>query len=118
MAHYEPTASGSRAMRFSLGLPVLYRAAGDNDWHGGVTESISSTGLVIRADEDVVPAESVTVIVSLPPTSDEPGACLVGHGHVARTITSPVPTALPAFAVVISNYRLHPRDFVSAKTTH
>jgi hypothetical protein len=96
----------------------LYQAAGDSEWHGGMTESISSTGLVIRADEQAVPADSVTIIVSLPPTPDEPGACLVGRGRVARTITSRVPTGLPAFAVVIAEYRFHRRDSLPKKTTH
>jgi hypothetical protein len=100
-----------------MGLPVLYQEAGESEWHGGVTESISSSGLVIRADEPVVPAESVTVVVSLPPTPDEPGACLVGHGHVTRVITSEE-SALPAFVVEIDEYRFHRRDSLPSKPTH
>ena len=86
LLHFRQTDSRSRATRFSMGLPVLYQEAGDSEWYGGVTENISSSGLVIRADEPVVPAESVTVVVSLPSTPDEPGACLVGHGRVTGSI--------------------------------
>jgi hypothetical protein len=103
-----------------MGLPVLYQEAGHSEWYGGVTESISSSGLVIRADEPVVPAESITVVVSLPPTPEEPGACLVGHGHVTRVIASEESeeSAPPVFVVEIDEYRFHRRDSVPSKTTH
>ena len=117
LLHFRQTEPRSRATRFPLGLPVLYQEAGDSDWHGGVTESISSSALVIRADEPVVPAESVTVVVSLPSTPDEPGACLVGHGRVTRLIASQE-SALPAFVVEIDEYRFHRRDSLPGKTTH
>ena len=117
LLHFRQTESRPRATRFPMGLPVLYQEAGESDWHGGVTESISSSGLVIRADEPVVPADSITVVVSLPSTPDEPGACLVGHGRVTRTIASEE-SALPAFAVDIDVYRFHRRDSVPRKTTH
>ena len=109
LMHCRQTSSSSRARRFPLGLPVVYQAPGDSEWYGGVTESISSSGLVIRADEPVVPAESVTVVISLPSTPAEPGACLVGHGYVARTIASQE-SALAAFAVDIAEFRFHRRD--------
>ena len=117
MSRYEEARSSRvRARRFAMHLPVLYRALGDDEWHGGVTETIGISGVLIRADGMVMPAASVTVIISLPSTADECGACLVGTGRVARIATSPRQTRPPAFAVDVVRYRLHRRE-PAAETT-
>jgi hypothetical protein len=107
-----------RTQRFALGLPAFYLAVGDTEWRGGTTENISGSGVVIRADGTAVPDALVTVVVSLPSTSHECGACLVGRGRVTRIIRSCARTATPAFAVEVVRYRLHRRQPATDKTIH
>src|SRR5437773_172415 len=78
------TSSALRRRRFPLQLPVWYRAAGDTEWHGGVTENISACGVAIRADDWDLPTAAVTVVISLPGVAAETGACLVAQGHIMR----------------------------------
>jgi len=97
-----------RPQRFSLCLPVWYRAASETEWHTGLTRSVSSTGALIRADESNVPAKRVIVAIELPSAE----GCLVGRGRVVRTIESPSAGAPASFAVAVSHYRLGRRDSV------
>ena len=98
----------SRVRHFVLELPVLYRAAGEHEWHGGVTEDISASSVVIRADEETMPDDSVTVIISLPSTPAESGACLVARGRVTRPFESSS-RATDTFGVEVARYRMHRR---------
>jgi hypothetical protein len=117
MSRYERARSSwVRARRYAMHLPVWYRGVGTDEWHGGVTENIGVSGMLIRADGMVVPAASVTVIISLPSTADECGACLVGRGRVARIATSPRQTTPPVFAVDVVRYRLHRRQSAADTT--
>ena len=96
----------------------MYLVVGDTEWRGGMTESISASGVVIRADAMAAPNASVTVVVSLPLTPHECGACLVGRGRVARMIRSSARAAARAFAVEVVRYRLHRRQPATDKTIH
>ena len=98
-----------------LQLPVLYRAIGEHEWHGGMTENISAFGVVIRADDLTLPTDAVTVIISLPPTPAESGACLVGRGRVLRPFT-PFSLSMPTFAVHVARYHLHRRASARRRT--
>ena len=73
-----------------------------------MTEHISASGVVICADELTAPSNGVTVIISLPPTPSESGACLVGRGRVTGPLTSSS-LASPTFAVHVARYHLHRR---------
>jgi len=95
----------------------LYRAVGEAEWHGGVTENISTAGVAIRADELALPSNAVTVVISLPSAGAESGACLVARGRVARTLT-PARTTSTVFAVQVTRYRFHRRGCAADKTTH
>jgi hypothetical protein len=105
-----------RPRRFSLQLPVWYRAAGEAEWHGGMTENISASGVAIRADELALPSKAVTVVISLPSTAAESAACLVARGRVARSLT-PARTTSTVFAVHVTRYRFHRRGCLPNKTT-
>jgi len=119
-AHVAPfrraTSSGSRPRRFPLQLPVWYRAADETEWHGGVTENISTVGVAIRADELALPSDAVTVVISLPSAGGESAACLVARGRVARTLTrARAPSRF--FAVHVTRYRFHRRGCAAEDTT-
>ncbi|PYR60853.1 MAG: hypothetical protein DMF91_11240 [Acidobacteria bacterium] len=111
------TSSALRPRRFPLQLPVWYRAADETEWHGGVTENISTVGVAIRADELPLPSKAVTVVISLPSAGTESAACLVARGRVARTLT-PARTTSTFFAVHVTRYRFHRRGSAADNTTH
>ena len=87
---------------------MWYRAAGETEWHGGVTENISACGVVIRADEWDLPSTAVTVVISLPSVAAETAACLVARGRVTRNLT-PARMTSTVFAVQVKRYRFHRR---------
>ena len=103
-----------RPQRFCLCLPVWYRAAGEAEWHTGLTRSVSSTGALIRADESGVPAKRVIVAIALPSAE----GCLVGSGRVVRKIGAPAEGSPASFAVAVSHYRLERRDSVLRRAAH
>ena len=96
---------------------MWYRAADETEWHGGVTENISTVGVAIRADELPLPSKAVTVVISLPSAGTESAACLVARGRVARTLT-PARTTSTFFAVHVTRYRFHRRGSAADNTTH
>jgi hypothetical protein len=95
-----------RRRAYSLCLPVWYRAAGETEWHTGLTRSVSTTGAVIRADEDGAPSEQLIVAIGLPSVT----GCLIGTGRVVRMIGSAGESAPATFAVQMTRYRLDRRD--------
>ena len=102
------TSSSLRPRRFPLQLPVWYRAAGETEWHGGVTENISAAGVAIRADEWDLPSRAVTIVIALPSAAAETSAVLVARGCVTRNLT-PAQLMSPVFAVQVKRYRFHRR---------
>jgi hypothetical protein len=99
---------GWRARRFDLNLPVWYRLASEHEWHKGSTQSISASGAIIRADEPSVPVDPIVIAISLPAV---PG-CLVGRGHIVRTLSSDPAAGETTFAVAVDHYRIGRRNEV------
>jgi hypothetical protein len=89
-------------------LPVWYRADGDDEWHSGVTESISPREAVIRATGDETPKGDVFIAIDLSDT----GGCLAGRGRIARTFRQPAWKHGRAFSVAVRSFRLDRRDRV------
>ena len=83
-------------------LPVWYKAANETEWHAGLTENVSSTGALIRADSPVVPTQPVVVAITLPSVE----GCLIGRGRIVRAVETPAPMAFATFAVTVKRYRI------------
>lgn len=94
-----------RGKRFTLHWPVWYRAASESEWHSGMTENISSSGALIRAEAPIVSATPVVVVIAMPSTPSRPRSCLVGEGRVVRSLGSLSQTEGSAFAVAVPRYR-------------
>jgi CheY-like chemotaxis protein len=96
-----------RAHRYLLHFPVRYRAVGDNNWWTGVTENISRSGLLFRAEHAIEPNHQVEMTFMLPVTSiGDPPAEVTCHAEIVRVV-EPGDTQLPpAFGAKILNYRL------------
>jgi hypothetical protein len=100
--------SRMRAPRFRLDLTVRYRAVGDGEWRQAKTGNISSTGVLVRA-EDAVPVDTrlelrVTLSVNDPAARNGEVACV---GRVVRVVGAPEGSA-QGFAVAIDEYAFQP----------
>jgi hypothetical protein len=102
--------TGSRrshgTQRFSLRLPVWYRADGELRWRAGMTESISESETVIRAAHPRAADTAIAVVISLPPAAAELGGCLVGRGCIKATAGRRARRRRSIFAVAVTRYRL------------
>jgi PilZ domain len=56
----------SRARRYEIGAIIRYRVRGEQDWHEGVTENISISGLLIRASRRLEPETAIEMRFFLP----------------------------------------------------
>ncbi len=55
-----------RAMRFRLATPLRYRCRGELQWHEAVTENISCTGVLFRADKPLEPNTPIALWFAVP----------------------------------------------------
>jgi hypothetical protein len=90
-----------RGHRFTLQLPVRFRAAGDARWQLGTTENVSRSGVMIRAASAPAADAQVDVLIALPYSDSEVRGCLLGHGRVVRRGEA-------GFAVTVPRYTLRP----------
>ncbi len=101
--------SRMRAPRFRLDLTVRYRPVGDVEWREAQTGNISSSGVLLRADDDL-PVETrleMRLALSLREPAARGGevSCV---GRVVRVVAEP--DADPrGFAVAIDEYAFQPR---------
>lgn len=110
--------TGSRPQRFSLRLPVQYRMAGETEWHSATTENLSSGGALIASEASTVPATSLEVVISLPPTGFDLGGFLVGRGRVLRSSSPTSPTGVSRFAIGVTRYRLSRLEQITDMIEH
>ncbi len=97
-----------RAQRYSIHLPVHYRCRGEREWHRGITENISCTGLLFRGDELLRRDTPVEISFSLPPEitgrTEVRVACA---GYIVRTVAPSQPEEPPLLAAAaILDYRV------------
>jgi len=100
--------SQMRAPRFRLDLTVRYRPVGDVEWRQAKTGDISSSGLLLRAD-DALPLDTrlelrVVLAVSEPTPRAGEVSCV---GRVVRLVGAPQGHS-SAFAVAIDEYAFQP----------
>ena len=99
----------TRPTRFSLHAVVRYRAD-DGRWHHGTTESISKSGLLLRADQPIQPETPIELEVELPPVRGEKPARLWCRGRTVRAFESDEGQSGAVVAVTIGQYRLDRRQ--------
>lgn len=75
-----------RASRFPQSLPLIYRLAGEPGWQEGLTENISSSGILFSASRDLPVDANLEMRIPLKPalpSGYEP--TVVCHVRVVRT---------------------------------
>jgi len=92
--------------RFSVHTPVRYRA-GDGGWHSGITESISTSEMLLRGDEALEPDTAVEMEVQLPAVRGEGAARVICRGRiVSRDVLPDAIESSIVMAATIARYRL------------
>jgi hypothetical protein len=98
---------GSR--RFPISAPLRYRVLGESEWRKGETENISPAGVLFRCEQGASHAARVEItFVLLTSGKDGTGLEVTCKGEVVRLDLPLDDGRLPAVAVKISDYRLHP----------
>ena len=97
----------SRAPRFSISMPVLFRAREEREWRGGTIENISRSGVLFRAEHVFLPETRVEMSFALPVSVLGEGAAKVTcRGLIVRTVPPSGRNDFPAVAASILNYRM------------
>ena len=67
-----------------------------------MTEIVSSTGALIRAEEPALPAPSVRVVIELPSVA----GCLIGFGRIVPTAEAGAHSAAGTFAIAVGHFHI------------
>jgi len=54
-----------RATRYTVAMPLKYRRVGETDWHDGMAENISQTGIFFRGDRGLTEDEVIEINFTL-----------------------------------------------------
>src|SRR5437899_954668 len=96
-----------RAPRFSLRIPLRYRASGEPIWREGRTENISRSGVLFRTECAMPPLTVIDMLMALPiGVADGDSATVICRGRIVRAEPGNRDDPQPAVAATISAYRL------------
>jgi len=98
----------SRARRYEIGTVIRYRVRGERDWHEGMTENISISGVLIRTDRSLDSQTAIEMRFFLPVELDgECAAEVFCRGFVIRSSKCRVPAGTFTIAARIMHSRFH-----------
>jgi hypothetical protein len=101
-----------RAERFAIPIAILYRSPGELDWRPGLTENISRSGVLFRAEHRIEPNTLLELMLDLPTmvAVQAPGTAL-RRGRVVRAIPAGMLEVRPAVAATfVDLYHTPPVD--------
>jgi CheY-like chemotaxis protein len=94
-----------RARRFKVQLPLRYRQLGEANWRPGITENISRSGILFRAEELLQPTVQLEISLVLPPEiAGLASTEVVCRGEVVRSVGAQGMQVSPALAAKIVQY--------------
>jgi len=93
-----------RSARFPLHFPVQYRRLGETAWRQGITENISCSGLLFRAEESLPVEADLEVRLELPAVAAPGRAEVVCRGRVVRTVAPSEDSPWLGAAITIEAY--------------
>jgi len=53
-----------RATRYTVAMPLRYRRVGEQQWHDGMAENISQSGILFRGDDDRALSEEEVIEIN------------------------------------------------------
>jgi hypothetical protein len=107
-----------RARRYEIGTAIRFRVRGERDWHEGLTENISISGLLIRSGRALDPKTAIEMRFFLPVELDgECAAEVFCRGFVIRSSKCRIPVGTYTIAAKILHSRflrrMEGRDYVA-----
>lgn len=79
--------TSERATRFPIRAALRYRLRGERIWRQGVTENISTSGVLFRTDQTLSPGTLLDISFTLPmDAAGAPGAKVACHGVIVRAV--------------------------------
>ncbi len=54
-----------RATRYTVAMPLKYRRVGESEWHDGMAENISQSGILFRGDRALTEEEVIEINFTL-----------------------------------------------------
>ena len=94
-----------RARRFHIQMSMRYRLRGESKWRAGVTQNISSTGVLFGGDQCAELETPIEMSLTLPAENSDGPAGLICRGTIVRVELPRNGTALITLASKISHYR-------------
>jgi hypothetical protein len=94
-----PSSYLPRAERFAIPIAILYRSAGETKWRPGLTENISRSGVLFRAERHLEPDTPLEIMLEVPTVvSTARAGNALRRGRVVRAIPGSPREARPAVA--------------------
>jgi hypothetical protein len=88
-----------RAERYAIPIAILYRSPGELDWQPGLTENISRSGVLFRAERHIEPNTPLEMMVDLPTIVAAPASgSALRRGRVVRAMAPSMVEDRPAVA--------------------
>jgi hypothetical protein len=98
-----------RAERFAIPIAILYRSAGELDWRPGLTENISRSGVLFRADRHLEPNTPLEIMLDIPTIIATPASgSALRRGRVVRAIAPSPREQRPAVAATFVDFQHTP----------
>ena len=95
-----------RARRYEIGTAIRFRVRGEREWHEGLTENISVSGLLIRSVKALDPRTAIEMRFFLPVELDgECAAEIFCRGFVIRSSKCRIPAGTYTIAAKIMHSR-------------
>ena len=95
-----------RARRYEIGTSIRFRARGEREWHEGLTENISISGVLIRTGRALDPKTAIEMRFFLPVELDgECAAEVFCRGFVIRSSKCRIPAGSYTVAARIMHSR-------------
>jgi hypothetical protein len=102
----DPGSHRPRPPRFPIAAPLQYRKSGEEAWHQGLTENISRSGVLFRAEENLAPDTVLEMRIVFPAelTGGAPTR-VVCWGPVVRQASPSPADNRPILAAAIVRYQ-------------
>jgi hypothetical protein len=101
-----PRSHVSRAPRYPIHTPVLFRESGGEEWYEGTTVNISRTGVLFQTDVNLLPRTLLEMRIALPPeVTEDTQANVLCWGPVVRLGPIIEKEGRPTLAAAILRYR-------------
>jgi len=98
-----------RAERYAIPIAILYRSPGEFDWQSGLTENISRSGVLFRADRRLEPNTPLEMLLDLPTLIASPASgTSLRRGRVVRAVSPSLLEGRPAVAAAFVDFQHTP----------